>query len=116
MPRKKVVIDPIEQVRGYFDTVSLETAQVVLAIIASDLRKRVSSGTLSGVAKIAKRAEEKPQTNPAPEIPATPAAASAPKPKRMRANSPRPANEAAPIVPLQSTVGEVDGDTNDNVN
>lgn len=105
MPRKQATI--VERILEYYQSAPVDAVEVVDQIARKILQQRKQV-----------RGRPAPQAEAAAPAPAATAGATgagevAPQRKRrQRAGSPRPANEATPIVPLQERVGEEDSNTN----
>lgn len=110
MPRKKP-IDAVDVILQYAEEAPIADVDLIMKLVRRIVGKR--SGQV--VTSTPRKRRSAPSAPAAPEPAAPPPTAATPRPatRRMRANSPRPKNEATPIVPLQATVGDGD-DTNDN--
>lgn len=119
MPRKKLV-DPLVTVLDFFETEPEETCRIAHRIIGRNLARRFPPTVVEKKAIVRRRRRQEPvpvavidqekflapTTTSGPNSTAPVPVASKPRKRRMRADSPRPASEATPIVPQQAEVGE----------
>lgn len=109
MPRKKVV-DPLVTVLEFFEQQPQEICEVASRIVLRTVRQRFPPATAP--TKPAKRTRKVgtalviPPPTPENTTMLPPVPEPAPRRRRrLRADSPKPPNEATPIVPLQEEVG-----------
>lgn len=116
MPRKRTV-DPLVTVLEFFEQQPQEICEVASRIVLRTVRQRFPP--LSPPVKVRRTQKTSvipvalPPIQESTEQPVPPTQTVSRRKKRLRADSPKPPNEATPIVPLQEQVGEDETYTGD---